>query len=157
MRSDQSNYKKEMPEAVVGAYIFDKRGRLLLIRTPKLNNRWMVPGGHIEHGEHVLDAAKREVMEETGLSVEPLGVFAVAESVSAASGKFVKRHFIYFETICCAVSTRVKLDNREAVAYKWFTSQEAIKALKYPLVRKIIAEYAKQSKSGEVEYVRIWH
>ncbi len=145
------------PEPVVGAYIFDKRGRLLLIRTPKLDNKWMVPGGHIERGEHVLDAAKREAYEETGLRVRPLGVVAVAESVSATSGKFSRRHFIYFETVCRAVSSRVRIDNVEATAYKWFDIGDALSAMEYPVVRRVIREYAEQRARGRVRYIEVLH
>lgn len=41
------------------------------------NNCWCFPGGAIELGEKVEDAAKREVAEETGLQVKALELFGV--------------------------------------------------------------------------------
>ncbi len=42
--------------------------RLALLRHPRYG-RWMVPGGHVEAGEHPAETACREVAEETGLAV----------------------------------------------------------------------------------------
>jgi 8-oxo-dGTP pyrophosphatase MutT (NUDIX family) len=57
--------------ATAGAFLFhqgdDGPWRLGLIQHPRLN-RWMVPGGHVETDESQLQAALREVEEETGLA-----------------------------------------------------------------------------------------
>ena len=53
----------------VGVAIRDAAGRLLLEQRSD-NGRWGLPGGRIEPGESVRDAAVREVREETGLVVE---------------------------------------------------------------------------------------
>ena len=56
--------------ATAGAFLFhhgnDGRWRLGLIEHPRLG-RWMVPGGHVEDDESQMQAALREVEEETGL------------------------------------------------------------------------------------------
>ncbi|MDE1833110.1 MAG: NUDIX hydrolase, partial [Candidatus Micrarchaeota archaeon] len=54
---------------------------LLLIRGYKWGDQWLIPGGHIEHGESVFDAARREAKEEVGLSIVPLGVVTVFEDI----------------------------------------------------------------------------
>ena len=46
--------------------IFEKK--VLLLFHPKLK-KWLPPGGHIEKNESPLDAARREVLEETGLEI----------------------------------------------------------------------------------------
>jgi 8-oxo-dGTP diphosphatase len=63
----------------VFAAIFDESGRLLCVRMNYASKRWSTPGGRVEAGESPLDALKREVLEETGLSIAPgelLGVYA---------------------------------------------------------------------------------
>lgn len=43
----------------------------------RIEGRWTLPGGGIDHGEDPRDAVRREVVEETGLQVEPVEVIDV--------------------------------------------------------------------------------
>ena len=58
-----------------GAHILCERaGRILLLRrahTGFFDGLWSLPGGHVEAGESVRQAAARELEEETGLTVAP--------------------------------------------------------------------------------------
>ena len=55
----------------VGAVITDAAGRVVLVKRGKepQRGRWTVPGGSVEPGESLQEAAAREVLEETGLQV----------------------------------------------------------------------------------------
>lgn len=60
--------------------IFDaSRERILLMRRSD-NGRWCLPSGGMDPGESVVEAAAREVAEETGLSVRILGLIGVYSS-----------------------------------------------------------------------------
>lgn len=61
---------------VAGAFVFDKENRLLLQRRTD-NRSWGLPGGFMELGETVQEAAKREVFEETGLHLGKLDLFGI--------------------------------------------------------------------------------
>ncbi|HEX5188445.1 MAG TPA: NUDIX hydrolase [Streptosporangiaceae bacterium] len=55
--------------ASAGALIFDRKGRLLILK-PTYKSRWTIPGGVMEaDGESPWEACKREVLEECGLTV----------------------------------------------------------------------------------------
>jgi glycerol-1-phosphatase len=53
----------------VSAVIFDGEGRILLQQRTD-NGLWGLPGGAVEFGESVVAALHREVVEETGLTIE---------------------------------------------------------------------------------------
>ena len=69
-----------------GVMIMDKDKRILLQHRTD-NNTWSIPGGIIEPGENVEEAAKREVYEETGLTVDEIQLFNIY------SGE--KQHYTY--------------------------------------------------------------
>jgi 8-oxo-dGTP diphosphatase len=73
----KANMEKEI---TVGVVAFDQDGKVLLIkrRDPPAIGLWTLPMGHVNEGENLIDAAIREVSEETGLLVgiySKLGIF----------------------------------------------------------------------------------
>jgi 8-oxo-dGTP diphosphatase len=56
----------------VGAVVRDDSGRILVVRRarPPSQGLWSIPGGRVEPGETLAEAARREVREETGLDVD---------------------------------------------------------------------------------------
>lgn len=63
----------------VMALVEDAEGRLLLGRraVPPDEGLWDTPGGYLHEHEHPLDGLRRELLEETGLEVEPLAFLGV--------------------------------------------------------------------------------
>ncbi len=79
----------------VSAVVADPGGRLLLQRRTD-NQLWSVPGGAVELGESVLDALRREVLEETGLEVEVdrlIGVYSSPDYLVAYDDGEVRQQF----------------------------------------------------------------
>ncbi len=66
----------------------DEEGRILMVRQHhEERDFWLVPGGGIEDGENSIEAAIREVKEETGLDIEVTGVAWHIEEVSPERGQ----------------------------------------------------------------------
>lgn len=82
--------------AAVAAVVLSEKGELLVVkrRDPPGEGLWAVPGGVIEPGERILDAAKRELEEETGLTGDPDGVLGLAEVIRRDEGGAVKWHYV---------------------------------------------------------------
>jgi ADP-ribose pyrophosphatase YjhB (NUDIX family) len=69
------------PIVAVGAFVFDREGRVLLVERakPPGEGLWTVPGGRLERNETLAQAVAREVREETGLIVEVGALACVVE------------------------------------------------------------------------------
>jgi ADP-ribose pyrophosphatase YjhB (NUDIX family) len=68
---------RQAPLAVAcSAAVFDSNRQLLLTRRTD-NQKWCLPGGHLESGESVTEGVVREVKEETGLDVEIVRLIGV--------------------------------------------------------------------------------
>ncbi len=111
------------PEPTTGVFIFNPQGELLLLESHKWPGRYVIPGGHVELGERIEDAAIREAKEETGLDVYDLKFINFQEFIYDPS--FWKpRHFIFFDYACKTDSIDVKL-NDEAQSYLWVKLEAA--------------------------------
>jgi 8-oxo-dGTP diphosphatase len=68
---------------------------VLLIRrgTPPRQGEWSLPGGRIEPGERAVDAALRELREETGVKAEITGLIDVVDGLFPEAG----RHYVLID------------------------------------------------------------
>ncbi len=112
------------PEPTVGGMIFNSREELLLIKSHKWNDIYTIPGGHVEVGESLEEALRREVKEETGLDVFKVEFLCFHEFI-ADPMFWEERHFIFFDFVCQTSSESVTL-NDEAEDYLWVPVREAL-------------------------------
>jgi len=89
----------ERPTCGVGAVVIDD-GRLLLVQRgrPPGEGLWAVPGGKVNFGESMIDAVKREVLEETGLHVTPGRVIWAGDSIG--DGQPPAWHYCLVDFLC---------------------------------------------------------
>lgn len=94
------------------------------MRSHKWHDKYVVPGGHIELGERMEDALRREVKEETGLDVYDIDFLCIQEFIYDDTF-WERKHFIFFDYVCKTNSKKVTL-NAEAYDYTWVSLKEAL-------------------------------
>jgi ADP-ribose pyrophosphatase YjhB (NUDIX family) len=107
----------------VGAVIVEA-GRVLLVRRghEPMKGHWSLPGGLLELGESLIDGVIREVREETGLIVEPLGLIELLDRIHRA-GERVRYHYVIADYLC-RVTGGVLQAASDADAVQWVEQAE---------------------------------
>jgi 8-oxo-dGTP pyrophosphatase MutT (NUDIX family) len=129
----------------------DDAGRVLLLQSGDL---WFTPGGGIEPGETVEQAAARELWEETGLRLDPAEIGPVVAETSGhvdldwATGMFQDLYFFHHAPDGFAVDTSgwQPLEASMMSGHRWWTIEEveaaAGRVIPFelaPLVRELLA------------------
>jgi nucleoside triphosphatase len=131
------------PEPTVGAIILNKEGKMLLVKSSKWFDKFVIPGGHIELGERMVDAVKREIKEEIGLDIEVIEMLEIQEAVF--NPEFAKRkHFIFIDFLAKCKNDNVIVDNDEITDFKWVYPKEALNMNLSWYVKNSLAEYLKK-------------
>jgi len=138
--------EQQYPEPTVGALIFDGEGRLFLMSSHKWRGKWVVPGGHIELGERMEEALRREVKEETNLDIRDIEFVCFQEFIY--DERYWKpSHFIFFDFACRTDATDVRL-NDEAQEYVWATLDETLRMPVEHYTRVAIHAYLRERGEG---------
>ena len=61
----------------VSANVTNEDGETLLVKTHWRSDTWEAPGGQVEEGEPLDKAVCREILEETGIVISPIGITGV--------------------------------------------------------------------------------
>jgi ADP-ribose pyrophosphatase YjhB (NUDIX family) len=122
--------QREFPEAPivsVGAVVVS-RGRVLLVRRghEPLKGKWSIPGGILELGEALTEGVAREVLEETGLKVEPVELIELVDRIhreSCPDGPRVQYHYVIADYLCRVIEGTLQAAS-DAAAVRWVERTE---------------------------------
>lgn len=89
-------------EVTASAVITNENNQVLLAESKKWKNLWLPPGGHVDPGESIFEAACREGKEEVGLQLKAIELINLGE---------------------------LKIDQRELSEARWFDIDEAIEVV----------------------------
>ena len=133
--------------------IRNEKGELLLQQRVYPEGRWCFPGGLMELGESTEDTARREVFEETALTVgtlELIGVYSGPDSLCrAANGD--EWYVVNVSYTTNEYSGELKINDGESAALRWFRIEEIPETL-VATHKKILADYLRmtQKKSSQI-------
>ena len=137
---------QQFPEPTVGVFIFNSQGELLLLKSHKWPGLYVVPGGHVELGERIEEAAIREAKEETGLDIYGLEFINFQQFIYDPAF-WKQRHFIFFDYAAKTDSTEVVL-NDEAQEFVWIDLDAAVGLELDTYTRASIEAYLKNTSRG---------
>jgi ADP-ribose pyrophosphatase len=112
------------PVVAVGAIVF-KNNRVLLVRRgqPPSQDLWAIPGGRVKLGETLQKAAEREILEETGITIqagEPVYTFDYIERDGSTHPRF---HYVIIDLVADYVRGKTRAGD-DAAEVRWVAAEE---------------------------------
>jgi ADP-ribose pyrophosphatase len=127
-----------MPQVGVGAVVFRDDAVLLVKRgQPPYAGQWAIPGGKVRAGETLQQAAEREILEETGITIragEPVFTFDLIEKDADDN---LRWHYVVVDLVANYLKGEIRAgdDAREA---GWFGRGQLADITVNPLTRKML-------------------
>jgi ADP-ribose pyrophosphatase YjhB (NUDIX family) len=101
-------------------------GKILMVQEAQKHcyGLWNFPAGHLDQGENIFDAARREAKEETGFDVELTGLIGVQNISNANNDKF--SHLIHIIFAADIVGGDIAYDPEEILDVKFFDVEQVL-------------------------------
>jgi ADP-ribose pyrophosphatase YjhB (NUDIX family) len=136
--ADARSYPARPFLAVSAAIVRD--GKILVVRRarPPANGLYTLPGGVVEAGETLEEAVAREVLEETSMTIAPVALAGVRETIAHDGDDRVERHFV----ILCFASRWLSGEpilNEELSEARWLDPAEIADLQTTPGLADIVA------------------
>jgi ADP-ribose pyrophosphatase len=123
-RSKQKNDYPGKPRVAVGAVVFKEESVLLVRRgQPPAEDLWAIPGGSVEIGETLQEAAEREILEETGIQIralKPIYTFDVIDRDTAGKVRF---HYVIVDLAADYIMGEPAAGD-DALEARWVSARE---------------------------------
>lgn len=129
----------EEPKVGVGV-ILVKENKVLLLKRKNAHGEgtWGFPGGHLEFNEEFEECVKREVEEETGITVSNIRFAGLTNDIFEKENK----HYITVFMLCDWNAGEAQIKEPEkCVAQEWFAWENLPQPLFLPIINLLKQEY----------------
>jgi len=106
---------------LVSSVLLLYQGRFLIVQEGKKGYRgqWGLPGGRVHEGETFLEAAHREMAEETGFEIRPIGITRIMRYRSQ-----IGSHVLRMNLVAEITGGSLRFDGLEILDARWVTPEE---------------------------------
>ena len=126
------------PQIGIGVVVW-RGDKVLLVKrkNPPRAGEWALPGGKQEWGETIMAAAVREVREETGLDITPLGIITALDAIAKGKEGKIQHHYTLIEVTAEAGEGEAR-PGSDASDLCWATLEEAEKLCEWQEVARVV-------------------
>ena len=123
-RPKQTNDYPGHPRVAVGAVVFKDECVLLVRRgQPPAEDLWAIPGGSVEVGETLREAAEREILEETGIHIRASKPIYTFDAINRDEAGKVRFHYVIVDLAADYVSGEPSPGD-DALEARWISAKE---------------------------------
>jgi nucleoside triphosphatase len=148
-----SEAKQQYPEPTVGALVLNDEGEMLLVRSVKWGDKYTIAGGHVEVGEGLVEALRREIREEVGLEITGVRFFMTQEAIYSEEF-WEPKHFIFFDYACRSRGGTPRVDGKEIQSFRWVRPERALALRLDSFTRRMVERFVSEGKTTRTRNAR---
>ncbi len=128
----------DRPMVGVGVVVW-RNDKVLLVKrkNPPRQGEWGLPGGAQNLGETLMETAVREVREETGLDIRPMGVITALDGITRDKDAAVEYHFTIIEILADALDGDA-IAQDDALDVIWVLPQDVVQYCAWLEVARVV-------------------
>jgi ADP-ribose pyrophosphatase len=124
----------------VGAVVFKEDKVLLVLRgKPPAEKQWSIPGGCVELGETLQEAAERELTEETGIIIQAKKPIYTFDVIERDENGYIRFHYVIVDLAADYVSGELRAGD-DAIDVSWVSLKDLNNRNVSGATRKLLAQ-----------------